>query len=153
LKKWYSAVLFLVIMMNLFPVWANRAGLKVTAPEEVGAGESFTVELEISHSNNDEGHYVDWVRIWMDDELVKEWTYTPDDFVQETRWTLEYETSIDEPAEIRARANCNLHGGSQKRLTVAIPGMDDEGEFSLLYPLIAFVVVLVIVSGVLISRR
>ena len=152
MRTWFTAVLFVIIMMALLPVEANRAGIKVTAPEEVAAGENFTIGLEISHSDNDGGHYVDWVRIWMDDELVKEWTYTPEDFVPETRWTLEYETSIDKPTEIRARANCNLHGGSQMRLDVGIPGVEEEEGTSLLLPVI-IVVIMVIAVVVIVSRR
>jgi desulfoferrodoxin (superoxide reductase-like protein) len=134
-------------------VRANVAKVKVTLPGEVEVNENFTIELEISHSNNNEDHYVDWVRLYLDDEMVKEWTYTPDDFVPDTLWTLDYSTMIGAKTEVRAKANCNLHGGSQNMEVVRIIGQDDGGN-PLLYPfLLVVVVILVIGLGLAFMRK
>ena len=157
MKEGILVFLLLAILIISAPAHANRASVKITVPDEIKEGENFTITLEISHQNNDDGHYVEWVRLHANDVLLQEWNYDPSDFISDTLWTLSFTTSIDGETEIKAKANCNLHGGgtSTKTLNIGTQIRDDDG-FGLELPLLIVILVVIIIVGigiVLMRRR
>ena len=144
----------LILYVALGTAAANVATISLSVPDEVAAGDEVTVEMEIRHLNNDQDHYVDWVRLYMDGELLQSWDYDSANYLDETRWTLTYTTVVERETVFRAEANCNLHGGRDDSATVRIyVGTGDALGGATAYLLVAIVIPVLIVVIVLLRRR
>lgn len=144
----------LILYVTLGTAAANVATISLSVPDEVAAGDEVTVEMEIRHLNNDQDHYVDWVRLYMDGELLQGWNYDSANYVDETRWTLTYTTVVERETVFRAEANCNLHGGRDDSATVRIySGTSDADGGATAYLLVAIGIPLLLVAIVLLRRR
>ena len=148
----FAGILILYVVLGTAA--ANVATISLAVPDEVAAGDEVTVEMEIRHLNNDRDHYVDWVRLYMDGELLQGWNYDSTNHSDETRWTLTYTTVVERETVFKAEVNCNLHGGRDDSGTVRIDGgsRDDDGGATA-YLLVALGIPVLIVVIVLLRRR
>ncbi|WP_158308902.1 desulfoferrodoxin family protein [Methanocella arvoryzae] len=90
---------------------ADRAEVDVDAPDTARPGETVQVKLNVHHEDSAPGHYVDSVKLYDGDRLLKEWTYDNSNFERAEEWSVTYTGSFDRDVNLRAVVNCNLHGG------------------------------------------
>lgn len=148
----FAGILILYVVLGTAA--ANVATISLAVPDEVAAGDEVTVEMEIRHLNNDRDHYVDWVRLYMDGELLQGWNYDSTNHSDETRWTLTYTTVVERETVFKAEVNCNLHGGRDDSATVRIDGGSrDADDGATAYLLVALGIPVLIVVIVLLRRR
>ena len=92
--------------------FANKAAVSIQAPTEVPRGSEVVIRVTVTHSENNPLHYTDWVYVMVNGKEVARWDYTafnrPDaaTFIKEIKYT------ADDNMEVKAEANCNLHGSA-----------------------------------------
>ena len=92
------------------PVWADKSGVTIEAPDQVAKGTEIVVKLNVSHSANSFFHYTNWVHVKVNgkDTYLKDFSMTTRP--ESANFSREFKLVINEPVEITAEANCNLHG-------------------------------------------
>lgn len=102
------AALALVLMAGT--TLANVPSVMIVTPDNVKAGDPVTITVKVDHKGTSRGHYVDNVALYDGDVVLKEWDYSPDDFIKDQDFEVAYQGSFTKDANLKARANCNLHG-------------------------------------------
>ena len=91
---------------------ANKSAVSIKAPAEAPRGSEVVIQVTVTHSENNALHYTDWLYVMVNGKEVARWKYTafarPDaaDFTKEITYT------ATDTMEIKAEANCNLHGSA-----------------------------------------
>ena len=98
------------IVLRSAPAIANKSAVRIVAPEAAAAGEEITIELHVSHQGNNFFHYTSWVNVMVNDQEVQRWTYSAGNRPESENFILKLQHTLTEPIEIRAEANCNIHG-------------------------------------------
>jgi desulfoferrodoxin (superoxide reductase-like protein) len=93
------------------PARADKAAVTLEAPASATKGAEIAVRLTVTHSSNTERHYVEWVKIWINNLEVQKWVYSPSKLPEGVPFTLEFKAKANENLEIKAEASCNNHGG------------------------------------------
>ncbi len=107
-----------VVMMGLAfagVVWANKAEVRIVAPETAKAGSEIIIQVKVDHSTNTVFHYVSWVQVQIDGKEVKHWKYRSFDLPPGADFTREFKHRVpDKPGqmEIKAEANCVKDGSA-----------------------------------------
>lgn len=115
-------LLLVVLAATLIPVSATVPLIQIQLPREVTAGDEITVEITVTHRQNDKNHHINYVWLYENDRIVQEWTWTGDNFVTEDQFTLTYTTVINSDTVFLATAHCTLHGDSEVTAkVVALP--------------------------------
>jgi len=100
---------------------ANKSATAIEAPDQVAKGTEITVKVHVTHRGNSFAHYTNWVKVLVNGDEVALWQYSANNRPENARFTREVQLTINEPTEIVAEANCNLHGGqkpSKKTITL-----------------------------------
>jgi desulfoferrodoxin (superoxide reductase-like protein) len=100
--------------------YADVPDVYIKAPDSLKAGQNVPVVVEIEHEDVAPGHYVDVVRLYDGDTMLKEWRYGPGNYVKEEKWTVSHTGTFDRDARLRATARCTLHGEGAARETLRI---------------------------------
>ena len=102
---------FLVVLF----IWANtsladKSGITISAPEAVAKGSEALVKLTITHSANSFFHYTNWVHAKVNgkDTFLRDYSMT--NRPPAANFSLEFKLVVNQPLEITAEANCNMHG-------------------------------------------
>ena len=108
----------MVVTGYAVPALADQAGVTVEAPDQVVKGTEITVKLNVTHSANNMFHYVNWVHAKVNGKDTFLRDYSMMNRPDSNNFSLEFKLVVNEPVEIVAEANCNLHGskgpGSKK---------------------------------------
>ena len=109
-RKWIMLVTSMVVTGYAVPALADQAGVTVEAPDQVVKGTEITVKLNVTHSANNFFHYVNWVHAKVNgkDTFLRDYSMT--NRPESNNFSLEFKLVVNEPVEIVAEANCNLHG-------------------------------------------
>ncbi len=78
------------------------------------------IVLNLHHEDSALGHYVNSVKLYDGDRLLKEWTYDRSNFKKAEEWSVTYTGSFDKNTNLRAMANCNLHGGDGSSKSIVV---------------------------------
>lgn len=108
------------LVLSLVPVIATVPVVQIQVPAEVTEGDEVTVEITVTHRMNDKNHHINYVWLFHDDKIVKEWTWTGDNFIQEDQFTLTYTTVLTKDAVFLAKAHCTLHGDEKTTAKVVV---------------------------------
>jgi desulfoferrodoxin (superoxide reductase-like protein) len=103
------------------PAHANKSAVRIVAPETAAAGEQINIELHVSHSGNNFFHYTNWVYVRINEQEVQRWIYGSGNRPKSENFILTLQHTLTEPIEIKAEANCNMHGSegvSQARVAL-----------------------------------
>ncbi len=115
------AILVLVALaVSLVPVSAKTPIIQMQVPSQVTAGDEVTVEITVTHRDNDKNHHITYIWLYHDDRIVQNWGYGADNFVTEDQWTVTYTTVLHKDAVFLAVAHCTLHGDAEVRRTVEV---------------------------------
>ncbi|MEW6187090.1 MAG: desulfoferrodoxin family protein [Thermodesulfobacteriota bacterium] len=102
--------LFLLTLVTVQPALADKSAVTITAPEAVAKGTEVTVKLSVTHSGNNRFHYTNWVTLKANDKEVTRWEFTGSKRPEAEVFTREFKIMVNEPLELTAEANCNMHG-------------------------------------------
>lgn len=111
----YSAVVvvcLVVFFLSVGAAFANKASVRIEAPESAALGSAITITLHISHEGNNFIHYTDWVYLKIDGEEVARWVFSSFDKPESEKFTRTFTHTINKPIEIASEADCNIHGGA-----------------------------------------
>jgi len=95
------------------PAWANKSETKIEAPETAAKGSEITVKLTVTHNANSAIHYTEWLYVQVNGKEVARWDFgskKPED----ATFTREIKVKVDGDLEIKAKANCNMHGSANE---------------------------------------
>lgn len=108
---YYLVTYFSVILLFANAAFADKAAVSIEAPAAVAKGSEVTVRLTITHSANSYFHYVEWVKVTMNDREIARWEYSRSQRPEAATFTKEIKFTVNETGEIKAGASCNIHGG------------------------------------------
>ncbi len=109
-----ATILVLVALaVSLVPASATVPIVQIQVPKEVTEGDEVTVEINITHRDNDKNHHINYVWLYQNNAKVYEWTWTRDNFITEDQFTLTYTTVLWEDAVFLAHVHCTLHGSEK----------------------------------------
>jgi len=110
-----------VILGGLVTLWmvlwtghalANKSSVSIQAPPAVQKGSEVVVRVTVTHNANNLLHYTDWVYVVINGKEIARWTYTSSERPEAETFTKEVKFTATENLEIKAEANCNLHGSA-----------------------------------------
>lgn len=119
-KRILLPLLTLLLLAMSGVAYADRPDVGIEAPDSVRAGEQVPVIVEVEHEGSGPGHYVDVVRLYDGDTLLKEWRYGSDNYVKAEEWTVSHTGTFDRDAQLRATARCTLHGEGADMETIRV---------------------------------
>ena len=102
--------LFLTVFVAAQTGWADKSAVTLSAPETAAKGSEVSVKLTITHSANSYFHYTNWVTLKVNGKEFSRWDFTRDKRPEEAVFSREVKIPVNEPVELVAEANCNIHG-------------------------------------------
>jgi desulfoferrodoxin (superoxide reductase-like protein) len=108
------------LLLSLVPASATVPIIQIQVPREVTEGDEVTLRIVITHRDNDKNHHINFVWLYHDNSIVKEWTWSGDNFVTEDQFELTYTTVLWHDATFLAKAHCTLHGNAQTVAKVVV---------------------------------
>lgn len=112
LRRTFATALFLVVAGLASLGFADKASVRIEAPESAQKGSEITIRIMVTHSGNSFAHYVDGVVVEVNGQQVHWWKYSAFDRPESESFTREFRYTVSGPTEITAKANCNLHGSA-----------------------------------------
>ena len=124
LMKVATTSFFLLTICLITTVSADKSSVTIDAPETAIKGSETTIKVTATHDANNFLHYTNWLYIMVNDKEVARWDYSWRKRPEDKTFTKEITYTINEPIEIIAEANCNIHG-SEGPQTVKIAVTDN----------------------------
>ena len=115
---------FLLIVCLVSTASADKSSVKIDAPETAEKGAEITIKVTAFHDSNNMFHYTNWLYIMVNDKEVARWDYSWNKKPEDKKFTKEISYTVNEPLEVKAEANCNVHG-SEGPQTVKIAVTDN----------------------------
>jgi desulfoferrodoxin (superoxide reductase-like protein) len=113
--------LFFVLLLAAQTSYADKSSVTISAPETVTKGTEVSVKLTITHSANNFFHYTNWVTLKVNGKEFSRWDFTSGKRPEEAVFIREVKIPVNEPIELIAEANCNMHGSKGPiKLKIAI---------------------------------
>jgi desulfoferrodoxin (superoxide reductase-like protein) len=89
---------------------ANKAAVTIQGPGEASRGSEVILRITVTHNDNTPLHYTDWVYVMVNGKEVARWTYSAFKRPESETFTKEVTVKATDSLEVKAEANCNLHG-------------------------------------------
>lgn len=105
-------VLVLAILFTAGTASADKSSVAIKAPAEVPPGTEVSIQVTTTHSANNMLHYTDWVTVTVNGKEAARWSYTASERPPAEVFTKEVKVVATEDLDIKAQANCNLHGSA-----------------------------------------
>ncbi|MGD9106194.1 MAG: desulfoferrodoxin family protein [Desulfobacterales bacterium] len=114
--KIYRAGIMIAVMAMVITLYngvslADKSVATIEAPDQASKGTEITVKIHVTHNANNFFHYTNWVKVIVNGKKAAFWEYTAENRPEGAKFTKEIKLTINEPMEIVAEANCNIHGG------------------------------------------
>lgn len=116
--KKIAILVLAVLVFSVVPLSAGVPIVQVQVPREVTAGDEITLKITITHRDNTADHHINYVYLFQDNALIKEWVWTVNEYIEEDQFTLTYTTVIEKDTVFLIKAHCTLHG--DKKITASI---------------------------------
>jgi len=107
-----TVLVALVFILQGNKAFAGKSSVQIEVPETAVMGEVILIQLHISHEGNNFIHYTDWVYVAINGKEVKRWAFSNFDKPESERFTRTINHTMTGPIEIKAEADCNIHGSS-----------------------------------------
>ncbi|MCJ7832988.1 MAG: hypothetical protein MUQ20_01205 [Deltaproteobacteria bacterium] len=104
--------LFLAFFFAAQTSFADKSSVTISAPETAAKGSEVSVKLTITHSANSYFHYTNWVSLKVNGKEFSRWEFTSNKRPEEAVFIREVKIPVNEPMELIAEANCNIHGSA-----------------------------------------
>ena len=118
-----AASFFFLTACLVTAVSADKSSVTIDAPETVVKGTEITIKMTAAHDANNFLHYTNWLYIMVNDKEVARWDYSWRKKPENKTFTKEITYTVNAPVEVKAEANCNVHG-SEGPQTVKIAVTD-----------------------------
>jgi desulfoferrodoxin (superoxide reductase-like protein) len=92
--------------------FADKSAVTIEAPDQAAKGTEVVVKLHVTHSANSFFHYTNWLQLKVNGKDTALWEYSMTNRPEGAVFTKEAKLKVNEPLEIVAEANCNLHGSA-----------------------------------------
>jgi desulfoferrodoxin (superoxide reductase-like protein) len=89
---------------------ADKAGVSIEAPQEAARDTEITIRVTVTHNANNVFHHVNWVYIMINGKEAGRWEFGWMSRPEAVPFTRELRYRVTGPLEIKAEANCNIHG-------------------------------------------
>ncbi len=86
--------------------------MAISAPETAAKGSEVLVKLTITHSANNFFHYTNWVTLKVNGKEFSRWDFSSGNRPEAAVFSREVKIPVNEPIELIAEANCNMHGSA-----------------------------------------
>jgi desulfoferrodoxin (superoxide reductase-like protein) len=106
------AVIVLVIGLSAGVCLADKSAVTIEAPDQAVKGTEVVVKLHVTHSANSFFHYTSWVQVKVNGKDTALWEYSMGNRPEGAVFTKEVKLTVNEPLDIVAEANCNMHGSA-----------------------------------------
>lgn len=103
----------LVLCTALFyatPSLADKAAVTIEAPGETAMGSEIAIRVTVTHNGNSARHYVEWVKIFVNNREVAKWEFASSKLPEALPFTRGVKYKAEANMAIRAEASCNVHG-------------------------------------------
>ena len=101
--------------------FADKASVTLEAPESAAIGSEITIKINVTHSADNFIHHVDWAYIMVNGKEVERWKYKWNNLPPDAVFSKEIKYKVQGPTEIKADANCNIHGSKGPAIkTIAV---------------------------------
>jgi len=101
--------------------FADKASVTIEAPESAAIGSEVTIKMTVTHSADNFIHHVDWAYIMVNGKEVEKGEYSWRKLPPDATFVKEIKYKVQGPIEIKAEANCNIHGSKGPALkTIAV---------------------------------
>jgi desulfoferrodoxin (superoxide reductase-like protein) len=90
--------------------FADKTAVTIEAPDQAAKGTEILVKIHVTHSANSFFHYTNWVQVKVNGKDTALWEYSMTNRPEAAIFTKEVKLMVNEPLEIMAEANCNIHG-------------------------------------------
>ena len=100
---------------------ADKSAVTIEAPDQAVKGKEIPVKIQVTHSANSFFHYTNWVQIKVNGKDTALFEYSMGNRPEGAIFTKEVKLMVNEPLEIVAEANCNMHGSvgpAKKKITL-----------------------------------
>jgi len=122
----YLKTLVIVVAMLLCTAmtndaFANKAAVTLEAPDSAAPGTEITIKVTVTHNGNSMFHHVNWVYIMINGKKAGRWEFGWTTLPEAVPFTRELRFKVTGPLEIKAEANCNIHGSKDpayKKITI-----------------------------------
>jgi desulfoferrodoxin (superoxide reductase-like protein) len=111
-KKLLFYSLFLAVFFAAQTSFADKSSVTISAPETAAKGSEVLIKLTITHSANSYFHYTNWVSLKVNGKEFSRWEFTSGKRPEEAVFNREVKIPVNEPMELIAEANCNIHGSA-----------------------------------------
>ncbi len=91
---------------------ADKASVSFDVPESATDGSEVTVIITVTHNADNFIHHVNWVYITVNGKEIERWKFKWNNLPPAATFTKEIKFKMEGAAEIKAEANCNLHGST-----------------------------------------
>ena len=120
----FALLLIAAVFMTLSlteRAFADKASVTIEAPESAAIGSEITIKITVTHSADNFIHHVDWAYIMVNGKEVERWKYKWNNLPPDAVFTKEIKYKVEGPIEIKAEANCNIHGSKGPAIkTIAV---------------------------------
>ena len=111
-RRNFLKILFIGLLLAPQTSYANKASVAISAPETAANGSEVLVKLNITHSANNFFHYTNWVTLKVNGKEFSRWDFSSGNRPEAAEFTREVKITVNEPIELIAEANCNMHGST-----------------------------------------
>jgi desulfoferrodoxin (superoxide reductase-like protein) len=91
---------------------ADKSAVTIEAPDQAAKGTEILVKIHVTHSANSFFHYTNWVHVKVNGKDTALWDYSMTNRPEAAIFTKEVKLTVNEPLEVTAEANCNMHGSA-----------------------------------------
>lgn len=111
-KQLGFTIFLLVLVVGVYNgvCFADKAAVTIEAPDQAAKGTEILVKIHVTHSANSFFHYTNWVHVKVNGKDTALWDYSMTNRPEGAKFTKEVKLMVNEPLEITAEANCNIHG-------------------------------------------
>ena len=95
------------------PAWANKSETKIEAPQTAEKGSEIIIKVTVTHSANSAFHYTEWLWVQVNGKEVARWDFGSKK-PEGATFTREIKVKVEGDLEIKAKANCNMHGSANE---------------------------------------
>jgi desulfoferrodoxin (superoxide reductase-like protein) len=116
-------LLLMVLLVGAYNgvCFADKSAVTIEAPDQAAKGTEVVVKLHVTHSANSFFHYTNWLQVKVNGKDAALWEYSMTNRPDGAVFSKEAKLTVNEPLEIVAEANCNIHGSAgpaRKKITL-----------------------------------
>lgn len=111
-----SGILAVAVGIAIFvsvPAWADKSATTIDAPDGAVKGSEITLKVTVTHSANNFFHYTEWLWVQVNGMEVARWDFGSKK-PEGATFTREIKVKVEGDLEIKAKANCNIHGSANE---------------------------------------